>query len=135
VAAADQTRLASKFGLVSALLAAVCALILFGPSTASASSAAVCDQYPDLPQCQSAGGGGGGGGTSPSGGDGGGGGVPGSADTATGSAATAGELPFTGYPLTPLVLFLVILVTGGLTIRAYVAARDRLAAHPPHPGP
>lgn len=124
-----------------ALIAAAVALgigllALTTPSTASASHQPICDEYPDLPQCDhgkppppppppgfcekhpdnprctdevgpSAGGGG------PSAGGGGG-------------DASKGSLPFTGYPLSPLLLLLLLLLIGGLSIRAYLAARDRL---------
>ena len=48
----------------------------------------------------------------------------GSGGDGTGTGA-GGELPFTGYPLTFLILLLLILLAAGLTIRAYVAVRDR----------
>lgn len=148
MATADRRRAGSSLGLPVVLaLAAICAVILVSAPTAIAATSAVCDQYPGLPQCQAAGGTGGG---SPSvggggddgegtgagvvGGAGGGGSIPGSGDEATGSATQAGELPFTGYPLTPLVLLLLTLLAGGISARAYIAARDRLAIRPPRHG-
>jgi hypothetical protein len=37
-----------------------------------------------------------------------------------------GTLPFTGYPLNPLILILLLLLLLALMIRLYLAARDRL---------
>lgn len=53
------------------------------------------------------------------------------ANPATGSVSGAnnGTLPFTGYPLSPLVMVLLILLLAGLALRAYVAVRDRLTGH------
>jgi hypothetical protein len=138
------------------MLAAVGAVIVIGPSSVFATSSAVCEQYPDLPQCESpAGSGGGSGSPSPdAGGTGGGTGhptdtaanpgagdpamgsaaIPGIGDAATGSAQKVGELPFTGYPLTPLVLFLLLALAVGLAARAYFAARGRVGSGTPRPG-
>ena len=81
--------------------------------------AAVCPQY--NPGC--------GGHKPPPGGHGNqgnqGGGAP-SGGAAGPVGGQGGELPFTGYPLTPLILLLLILLAAGLTLRAYVALRDRL---------
>jgi hypothetical protein len=90
-------------------------------SSASAGTAPICAQYPDLPQCSGNGGGGGGGDQSSDalgalGGD----------NQAT-AGTSEGSLPFTGYPLTALLLLFVILLAAGLAIRAYVALRDRVA--------
>jgi hypothetical protein len=46
----------------------------------------------------------------------------------SGAEAARGELPFTGYPLTPLIMLLLLLVLGGLLIRGFLAVRDRLRA-------
>lgn len=157
MATADRRRAGSSLGLPVVLaLAAICAVILVSAPTAIAATSGVCDQYPDLPQCQAAGdtgggsptvsggddgeGAGGGGddvegtGAGVVGGAGGGGAIPGSGDGATGSASKAGELPFTGYPLTPPVLLLLILLAVGISARAYIAARDGLAIRPPRHG-
>ena len=152
MATADRRRAGSSRGLpVVIALAAICAVILVAAPTAIAATSAVCDQYPDLPQCEAAAGTGGG---SPSvGGDGdgdavaesgagdvgggvvsaigGGGSISGPGDGATGSASKAGELPFTGYPLTSPVLLLLLLLAAGIAARAYIAARGRLAVAPP----
>ncbi|GEM_PF-3077918 len=80
--------------------------------------AAACPQY--NPNC--------GGGHKPPGGQGnqGGGALP-SGGAAGPVGGQGGELPFTGYPLTPLILLLLILLAAGLGLRAYVALRDRLS--------
>jgi hypothetical protein len=114
---------------LAALLLTLAATFAFSAATADRASAqvpAICDEYPGLPQCeQGSGGGGGGGGANPTSGAGQNG-IPG------GGGATAddtgGTLPFTGYPLTPLLLLLLVLLAAGLTIRAYLAIRDRLRA-------
>ena len=86
-----------------------------------------CDEYPDVPGCET-GPTGTTGTTGPNGTDG--------PNLAEGPAATeAGdELPFTGYPLTALILLLLILLLVGLTIRAYLAIRDRVTGDR-HAGP
>jgi hypothetical protein len=114
---------------LAALLLAVAATFAFSAATADPASAqvpAICDEYPGLPQCE---GPTAGGGDAP--GNQGGGGenaLPGSGG-ATGEAD--GTLPFTGYPLTPLLLLLLVLLATGLTIRAYLAIRDRVRARGP----
>lgn len=87
---------------------------------ANAGVPAICDQYPDLPECQEPVPGPG-----PSPG-------PGPDGGPTADAGVTGELPFTGYPLTPLILLLLALLLAGLAIRTYLAVRDRLADD--HPG-
>ena len=69
------------------------------------------------------------GGTGPAGGSGQGPG--GEAGTGGGPSAGVGEtgggaLPFTGYPLTPLVLAVILLVVLGLAFRLWSQARPRL---------
>lgn len=76
-----------------------------------------CDENPDAPRCV---------GTEPTGGPGPGGDGGPSADAGAGS----GELPFTGYPLSPLLLLLLVLLTVGLAIRAYLEVRQRLGSRP-----
>jgi hypothetical protein len=44
-----------------------------------------------------------------------------------GSGDADGKLPFTGYPLTGLILLLLVLLAVGLTIRSGTALRDKLA--------
>ncbi len=115
--------------------------------SAAAQQPAVCDQYPQLPQCQQPTAGGDGlqipgpsdqddedrgpiesaGGPSP--GDGGGGPLAGAGGPVADVGDDArGELPFTGYPLTPLILLFLVLLAAGLAIRAYIAARERWRA-------
>ncbi|MDQ3730100.1 MAG: hypothetical protein M3355_11005 [Actinomycetota bacterium] len=112
------------------LLAALAWVAVAQPGTAHAQLPGICDQYPDRPECQDddddgdEGDGpdddGGEGPTAGAGGDG-----P-SADAGAGS----GELPFTGYPLSPLLLLLLLLLTVGLAIRAYLAIRQKLSDRP-----
>lgn len=115
-------RLLTAMGVLAALLAAAAMAVVATPQ-AAAQQPAICDQYPNLPQCEddvddegdegdrdevdevAAGGG-------PSAGAFGGG--------------DGGELPFTGYPLNALILLLLALLTLGLATRAYVAVRERL---------
>lgn len=109
-----------------ALTAAVVGFVMLAmlhAAPADAQAPAICDQYPNLPQCVGPGGGddsdappglfpGGEAGAGPSGDAGG------------------AELPFTGYPLTGLVLLLLVLLAMGLLLRAYLAGRDRLRSDP-----
>ncbi len=112
-------------------LAVIGALALAGMLLAASASsplaakahaqAAACPQY--NPNC---------GGHKPPGGPGGNQGNQGGGALPSGGAAgpvggQGGELPFTGYPLTPLILLLLILLAAGLGLRAYVALRDRLS--------
>jgi hypothetical protein len=98
---------------VAAMLVSVFALSAIAASDASASEPAICTQYPDLPQCQPDA-------TDP----------PVAADPTAGPSAdvAADNLPFTGYPLTALILLLLTLLLVGLAIRAYLAVRDRIAS-------
>jgi hypothetical protein len=43
-------------------------------------------------------------------------------------ASAGGELPFTGYPLTPLVWLLLAVLVAGVCLRAHLAVRERLRA-------
>ena len=103
-------------------LATVCVAMLVAAPSASAQQPAICDRYPNLPQCQG-----------PTG-------VEGPTDDAgptddgvnpgpAGTGDAAGDLPFTGYPMTFLILILLALLLLGLAIRAYLAARDRVAGN------
>ena len=107
------------------------------PSSAFAQSAAADQYVPNPPgggQEPTGGGGGqnptgGGGGQNPAGGGGGeeaaGGGGDLSPSAGTGES-DAGELPFTGYPLTALLLVMIFLVVAGLVIRFGPSGLDRL---------
>jgi hypothetical protein len=109
-------------GWVAPLLALVAALVAIAllPDSASAQSA-FCQQYPDDPACLGdVGPGGGNGAFDPGVGFG-----PG-VGAGDGSGDGAGNLPFTGYPITPLLLLLLILLLIGLALRTYLAVRDRL---------
>lgn len=95
------------------------AFALFAASPANAQDP--CEQYPNSEDCQ------GGIGPEPGGGDDDGN-LPGGEDTGAGTGNLGdgdGALPFTGYPLTPLVMLLMILLGLGLMARAYVFARER----------
>lgn len=104
-------------------IAAVALLgLAFSAAPAAAQLPAICDEYPDLPVCsEDAGGGpdddgsdddvgGTGSGGGPAGGDGGG-----------------GELPFTGYPLSWLLILMLILLAAGIALRVGLALKERLA--------
>lgn len=99
---------------------------------ASAQGSVFCDQYPNDPDCDDDGGGpddDGGGGPDDDGnqGPGGDGDGPVSGD-GLGGGNDGGNLPFTGYPLSPLIIMLLILLAVGLTLRGYTAVRDRLGS-------
>lgn len=91
------------------------AFVALSPPQASAATLPICSQYPDLPECQD----------DPAGTAGPG---PG-ADQGRPTGESDGSLPFTGYPLTALVLLLLVLLLAGLTIRAYLAVRGRIAGN------
>jgi hypothetical protein len=116
------------FLLIALALLTLAAALAFGAATADRASAQfqpdICSQYPGVPQCQESAGGGGG-----SGPGGGSAAIPGGGESGSASnVGTKGTLPFTGYPINALILLLLVLLASGLTIRAYVAIRDRLRA-------
>lgn len=119
--------------VVAALLALLGALVAGAVSAPHASAQGtdpVCEEYPNLPQCEEdqvddgeddeaddrdgqddeatalPGGGG---------------------PTASGSGG-GGNLPFTGYPVSSLVLLLIALLAAGAALRGYLALRERLAS-------
>jgi hypothetical protein len=123
-------------------LSALVAGIVIAPSAALAQTAAA-DQY--LPGTDTPGGGqapeggGGGGGQNPAGGGGGGGqeAAGGGDEAAAGGGAElspsagtgeadAGTLPFTGYPLTALLLVVIVLLVAGLLVRFGPEGLNRL---------
>ncbi len=111
--------------LVIALVAAFSLAFAFSAILAQSASAqgpgsALCDRYPELPQCQDDDGDDDGDDDdkNPSGGGG---------NPSTDDDGPSGNLPFTGYPLGALTLLLVLLLVAGLTLRAYLAVRDRIA--------
>jgi hypothetical protein len=133
-------------GFLLTAVAAATSLAIVAVPTTHAQEPAICGQYEGLPQCLpndpgdvgddgdqggSDDGPAGGPQTSSESGDGSlPGAFPGSGGGPSGSVAAAagGELPFTGYPLTPLVWLLLLLLTLGLCVRGYLAIRDRLRA-------
>ena len=122
--------------IATALLFALTAILFMASAAASDTAFAqqgAGTQYPD----GDVGPGGGGGGDSdllPDGGecenppcDGGAGPSAGAGDDG------GGNLPFTGYPLSTLILILAALLIAGLAVRSYIAVRDRFRA--PSSGP
>src|SRR5712692_9192100 len=120
VNAATQTIRLRPIVLATIVLAALVSIFLLGPSgavpQAHAQTAAACRQYqhckPPPPHCthncNNVG--------------------PKHGQGAAGPPSAAGQLPFTGYPLTPLLLLLLLPVASGLIIRVDLAARDRMRA-------
>jgi hypothetical protein len=114
--------------LIAALL--VMGIASLAAATTAGAKPAVCDEYPDLPVCADNAGGG------PSDEDVGSDDASGTATPVSGSGdgssggvggtGSGGELPFTGYPLTPLLLLLLLLLAIGLAVRAGIAINDRL---------
>jgi hypothetical protein len=121
------------------VVAALCALgaLLIAAVAADRASAepAICSEYPGLTQCEqpTTGGGDTGGGLNPA--DGGGAvspPIPGAGGPSAAGGGASGALPFTGYPLTPVILLFLALLVAGLAIRGYVALRERAHAGAPH---
>jgi hypothetical protein len=110
----------------SAVLAAAGAIVFTAP-VATAQQVAGSDQYQ--------------GGAGPTGGagqgagqDGPDGGAEAGGPSATVAESGGGSLPFTGYPITPLVLLVIALVAVGLALRLGSKARDRFRAAQPAGG-
>ena len=119
----------SVLGILSALLVACFVLIPASSALAQGNDLpAICDEYPNLPECVVD--------PDPPEPDPDPNGNP-SANNFGGDGDRAGNgdgnLPFTGYPLTGLILLLVILIATGIAIRAGIAARDHLARGPNAP--
>lgn len=111
--------------LIAGFIAAIALAFVAVPAHAGVD----CTQYPNSPGCQgdvgpTTGDSGDDNGTLPTGGNGGGNNNDNLGDLGDGN----GNLPFTGYPLTPLVLLILILIGLGLATRIYVAARDRFGS-------
>ena len=88
---------------------------------AQAQGLSICEQYPDAPACQPADNGGGNPtGTGPA--------AANPAGTADSLGAATGSLPFTGYPVSPMILFALLLILIGLLVRATSAAGRRARA-------
>lgn len=112
--------LAAAAALFAALFAGVAS-----PSLAHAQGQpAICDDYPDLPVCDDVDDDDDDGDDDDQDRDGDEG--PNAGGGGSGSGDGDGSLPFTGYPITDLLLLLAVLLAAGLTIRAYLAVRGRL---------
>ena len=113
------------FSLIASVIALLVGMFAFAvvPATAAAQSPAICDEYPNLPECVEDD-------RNDRDDDNGG---PGAAGP-SGEANAGGELPFTGYPLNPLILILLVLLALGLATRMYVAIRDRFQTTGSHDG-
>jgi hypothetical protein len=120
-----RSRPSNRLFLLAALAVFGLALVSAQPATAQGLPP-ICEDYPDLPQCELPDevdvidneGGAIGGGHGDGDGDGAG----------AGTGDSNGNLPFTGYPMTPLLMLVTILVGSALAIRCYLAIRKRLAA-------
>lgn len=114
-----------------ALVAALVAGAVAVPHASAQGTDPVCEEYPNLPQCEE--------GETDDGEDDAddredqddqaspvpGGGGPTASDSGGG-----GNLPFTGYPVSSLVLLLIALLAVGAALRGYLAIRERLASRP-----
>lgn len=101
----------------------LCAMLLMGPvSSAEAQLPPICQEYADLPVCNQ--------GEEDDDGPDGPIGIPGPDDTAGG-----GTLPFTGYPITPIVLVALLLLIAALLLRGAIAVNDRMQARTADGGP
>ena len=133
---------AKRATIALALAGVLCAVAAASPAAVHAQ--AVCDEYSIGPLCRGGDRGGDGGSTDS-------GGPFAESDLPVGSEAEAltseleqedarnpqraitaakGEIPVAGYPATPIVILLAVLLGGGLLIRTYLAVRDRRHARP-----
>jgi hypothetical protein len=107
--------------ILVALLGVLLAILVAAPAQAQLPS--ICQQYPNLPQCLPGGGGGG----DDDGGDPGAGiGVGAGDGDGTGDLGGSGRLPFTGYPVTSLILLALLILLAGLVLRTTQAINHRL---------
>jgi hypothetical protein len=120
------------------VVATLCALVALAIAAVAADRAsaepAICSEYPGLSQCEqpTTGGGDTGGGVNPADGGGAVSPIPGAGGPSAAGGGARGALPFTGYPLTPVILLLLALLVAGLAIRGYVALRERTQARATH---
>jgi hypothetical protein len=113
-----------KFRIGAFALGFMVALAIVASPPASAGTPAFCQQYSNSPECR--------GDVGPAGGSGNE--TPdnaGNGPTADSDGSdSGGSLPFTGYPLTPLLLLFVALLAAGLALRTATALRNRHRARP-----
>ena len=115
-----------KVGVVSVVCLAIGILAL--PAAALAQSSAANQYTPDIGTAGSTNTGGPAVNNNKGGSNGKNGGLAGTQDTggvAGDAVAGSGTLPFTGYPLTPLILVIAILLAAGLAARAVAPQLDR----------
>lgn len=84
----------------------------------------ICEDYPDLEMCDDDD-------DDDDDDDGGEGDDVGPSGNGTGSGDADGSLPFTGYPLTGLILLLLILLAAGLALRGGTALHERFTRGSP----
>ncbi len=132
-----------RMAAIAALVALATLALAAATADRASAEAAICAEYPGLTQCDQPVGGDAetgddvsptGTGADPTTGGGTPSAIPGAGgpSAAAGGAGARGALPFTGYPLTPVILLLLALLVAGLTVRAYVAIRDRAQARATH---
>jgi hypothetical protein len=90
---------------------------LIASQPAAAQLPPICEEYPDLPQCELPD-------EEEPPGDNDGNGNNGDNG---GTGDTDGNLPFTGYPMTPLLMLVIVLFATAIAIRGYTAIRKRLS--------
>lgn len=117
----SQTISAGKLraSIFAALALLVCVTGLVAADQSQAQLPSICEQYPDRDICI---------GPVDDADENGNDAVdPTGAGDGDGTGDADGSLPFTGYPLTGLILLLLALLLAGLTIRAGVAVRERFS--------
>lgn len=102
--------------------------VMAAPAQAQGAPPEICDEYPNLDVCDDDDGGDGNDNDDDFGPGGGG-----DDDLGSGTGDSDGSLPFTGYPLSGLILLLLALLALGFAIRGGVALRDRFGRSPTGP--